>query len=281
MSSYKTTLINHQEWMTENLDVSNFNNGDPIPYAKSEDEWIKAAQTHSPAWCYPIGNNHAPIFNEGKLYNKFAINDPRGLAPEGFMIPTVKNYVELVESLGGHKLTAIGLKSTYGWKNIDLDYSGKLISGCGTNKFNFNIVPISYRDEKGEFHDFNDEQCYWVMEDYPDEKVIIYDPIKESTCGISYKFSVGNFNVRFQEDHSMMSCDSRGAGFPVRCKKVLENHDNWSVSEKLESCEDRERNFWRLTENYFRILELYGKSIDAFVAELRELSIPVEKEGLL
>jgi hypothetical protein len=50
-SNNDTVVIGNNEWMTENLSVKKFINGDPIPEAKTEAEWLKAGQSKSPAWC--------------------------------------------------------------------------------------------------------------------------------------------------------------------------------------------------------------------------------------
>ena len=65
-----------------NLDVTTFRNLDRIMEAKTDEEWIKAGEQGIPAWCY---YNNDPANNElfGKLYNWYAVNDKRGLAPEG------------------------------------------------------------------------------------------------------------------------------------------------------------------------------------------------------
>src|SRR5690606_1972585 len=72
--------IGNQVWMSENLNVDRFRNGEPIPQARSNEEWKKAGENHQPAWCYYQGdpNNDAKY---GKLYNWYAIKDERGLAP--------------------------------------------------------------------------------------------------------------------------------------------------------------------------------------------------------
>ena len=49
-SDNSTVVIGNDEWMTENLSVKKFNNGDPIPEAKTEAEWLKAGQSKSPAY---------------------------------------------------------------------------------------------------------------------------------------------------------------------------------------------------------------------------------------
>ena len=50
--TYKTVKIGNQTWMAENLNVSTFRNGDPIPQAKTNKEWELAGKNKQPAWCY-------------------------------------------------------------------------------------------------------------------------------------------------------------------------------------------------------------------------------------
>jgi hypothetical protein len=82
-----------------NLDVTTFRNLDHIMEAKTDEEWIRAGQQGIPAWCY---YNNDPANNElfGKLYNWYAVNDKRGLAPEGYRVPTIKELDWLYISPG-------------------------------------------------------------------------------------------------------------------------------------------------------------------------------------
>ncbi|MDQ3021572.1 MAG: fibrobacter succinogenes major paralogous domain-containing protein [Bacteroidota bacterium] len=88
--------------MTKNLELDRFRKGDIIPEVKGNKEWAEAGNNRQPAWCYyenKPGNGN--IY--GKLYNWFAVNDPRGLAPEGWHIPTNKEWSTLTDSLGGEE----------------------------------------------------------------------------------------------------------------------------------------------------------------------------------
>ncbi len=82
----KEVKIGDQTWMAENLNVDKFRNGDLIPEAKTNEEWVKADDNNQPAWCY-INNDPATANSFGRLYNWPAVDDPRGLAPEGWHIP--------------------------------------------------------------------------------------------------------------------------------------------------------------------------------------------------
>ena len=95
----QTVTIGTQEWMTKNLDVSTFRNGDPIPEAKTDEEWKKADEEGLPAWCY-YDNDTANGAKYGKLYNWYAVNDSRGLATVGYHIPSDAEWTKLIDFLG-------------------------------------------------------------------------------------------------------------------------------------------------------------------------------------
>jgi uncharacterized protein (TIGR02145 family) len=97
MSSFgfsQTVIIGTQVWATKNLDVSTFRNGDPIPQAKSDAEWVAAGENYQPAWCY-YDNDPKNGTKYGKLYNWFAVRDARGLAPAGWHVPTDEEWTIL------------------------------------------------------------------------------------------------------------------------------------------------------------------------------------------
>jgi hypothetical protein len=71
--------VGNQVWMTKNLNVSSYRNGDPIPQVIDPTQW---ANLTTGAWCYFV-NNPATGPMYGRLYNWYAVNDPRGLAPQG------------------------------------------------------------------------------------------------------------------------------------------------------------------------------------------------------
>ena len=122
----KEVIIGNQVWMTKNLDVSTFRNGDPIPEAKTDEEWEKAGENKKPAWCY-WDNDPANGAKYGKLYNWHAVNDPRGLAPDGYHIPTDAEWKILTKYLGEKAGTK--MKSTSGWLS-HTEKGSKTCSNC-------------------------------------------------------------------------------------------------------------------------------------------------------
>jgi len=105
--------IGTQTWTSKNLNVSTYRNGDKIPQVQDKKAWEKLT---TGAWCY-YENNPTNGTKYGKLYNWYAVNDPRGLAPIGYHIPTDKEWTTLTDYLGGESEAGTKMKSRSGWKN--------------------------------------------------------------------------------------------------------------------------------------------------------------------
>ena len=127
--------IGNQIWSTENLNLDKFRNGDVIPEAKSVDEWASFGVKGKPAWCYYQFSASNGI-NFGKLYNWYAINDYRKLAPTNWHIPDFNEWQEL-KWFCETKHQIINLKSSDFWE-----------VGAGGNDLNFTALP------SGIFRDF-------------------------------------------------------------------------------------------------------------------------------
>ncbi len=83
--------------MLKNLDVETYRNGDTIPRLQEGQIWDELT---TGAWTLVTYNGFDGL-GYGKLYNWYAVNDPRGLAPEGWRIPTNEDWIELSDFLGG------------------------------------------------------------------------------------------------------------------------------------------------------------------------------------
>lgn len=148
----KPVKIGEQTWMSVNLNVSVFRNGDVIPEIQSDDDWKKAGEEGKPAWCY-YKNDEKNGKKYGKLYNWYAVNDPRGLAPEGWHIPTNDEWMVLVNLFHGPTAAAYYLKSKKGWgKEAKADNSSK-----------FSALPGGMRDDgKAEFLYIGSLGAFWT-----------------------------------------------------------------------------------------------------------------------
>lgn len=148
--SSNEVTIGAQVWMTKNLDVIRFRNGDPIREAKTSEEWEAARRNEQPAWCN-YENDSANGIKYGKLYNWYAVNDVRGLAPEGYHVPSDAEWKTLRDYLGGASLAGDKMKSTSGWKD----------GGNGTNSSGFSGLPGGYRSWTGAFVLNGANGCWW------------------------------------------------------------------------------------------------------------------------
>ena len=95
-----TITIGSQVWTSGNLRVDHYRNGDPIPQVTASATWTALT---TGAWCY-LDNDPANEYIYGKLYNWYAVNDSRGLAPLGYHVPTNSEWTTLsasISSAGG------------------------------------------------------------------------------------------------------------------------------------------------------------------------------------
>jgi uncharacterized protein (TIGR02145 family) len=152
---YSTIMIGPQIWMAENLRVSRYYNGDSIAGNLSNSQWSAA---NYGAHAFP-GNN--PENNEiyGKLYNWFAVNDSRGLCPEGWTVPADEDWAELVSYLGGALAAGGKLKSTRTvpdphprWDQPNTD---------ATNESGFTAFPAGDRFTNGLYYNFGRIGTFW------------------------------------------------------------------------------------------------------------------------
>lgn len=86
--SFKSATVGDITYMTQNLNVSTFRDGSPIPEAKNSEEWMNYLQKKKPAFCY-FNYNSKNDKKYGKLYNYYALTCDKGLAPIGWHIPNV------------------------------------------------------------------------------------------------------------------------------------------------------------------------------------------------
>lgn len=188
--TYNSTVIGEQTWMTENLDITVFNNGDEIPQAVSEEDWKAAVANKTPAWCY-YNNDQAMGEKYGKLYNWYAVTDARGFCPEGWHLPS-NGEINILKSTCGDDNAAIGLKSKDGWKDKD--------GYPHTNEFGFNGLPAGVRRDFGNFLYESELTGYWGGDELNADQAFYF--------GLNYDYSFiygGSTN--------------KGTGYSVRCIK--------------------------------------------------------------
>ena len=195
VSTWKTVKIGEQEWTTENLNLGHFQNGDIIQEAKTKEEWEKAGKNGEPAWCYYC-NNSSNGEKYGKMYNWYAVNDRRGLAPNGWHVPTHAEWTVLTDYLtsNGHRgKEAIALKSKSSWKD-----KRDGTSGNGTDVYGWLGLPGGGRNNDGYFYFIGGNGSWWSSSQNVTSNAW--------ACGLNGSL-----------DYVAIGNSSKEAGFSVRC----------------------------------------------------------------
>jgi uncharacterized protein (TIGR02145 family) len=190
----KQILIGTQTWTTQNLNTTTFRNGDTIPHARTMKQWKAASWKKQPAWCYYQNDSNLGR-KYGRLYNFYAVNDPRGLAPAGWHIPTAEEWYKLCEHLGGRKLAGEKMKSTQGWFGDE----------NGTNSSGFTALPCGSRtytliNQNNGFQGHG-KYCMWW------------------STNLVRRSDVCVFMVARRSDELIYTFADQSEGLPVRCVK--------------------------------------------------------------
>lgn len=151
---YKTVKINDQWWMAENLKVTHYRNGDPIPRVTDNEAWSNLTTGAYSNY----DNNEANVATYGRLYNWYAVNDNRGLAPAGWHVPTDAEWKTLVDYLVGN--TEAGGKM----KEADMVHWQSPNTGAD-NSSGFTALPGGYRDGYG-FGGIGGLAYFWSSTEY-------------------------------------------------------------------------------------------------------------------
>jgi uncharacterized protein (TIGR02145 family) len=179
--------IGEQQWMANDLAIIKFRNGDKIKQAQTVKSWERAIKTKTPAWCYYEDNKNEPndTFPRAILYNRFAISDSRGLAPDGWRLPTVRDFENLAQELGGEDSVGEKIKSKSGW---DDDKNGNDILG-------FRAYPrgVLNGGRNGEFEGKGRYVFWWSIDT---NKIVGVDYSSNSLRFISEESNTGGNSVR-------------------------------------------------------------------------------------
>jgi uncharacterized protein (TIGR02145 family) len=147
-NTYTSIIINGQEWMQQNLAVTKYRNGDPIPTGLSDFNWETTT-----SGAYAIYNNDAANNTlYGQLYNWYAVNDSRGLCPTGWHVPSDAEWTTLETNLGGSSVAGGKMKATTGWNSPNTD---------ANNESGFTGLPGGCRNEGGPYYFVGSYGFWW------------------------------------------------------------------------------------------------------------------------
>ena len=188
---YQTIIIGTQVWMAENLKVSHYRNGDNIPTGHSSSYWSNLS-----TGAYAVYNND--VINAdtyGYLYNWYAVDDSRNIAPEGWHVPTDDEWQILVDYLGGSSVAGGKMKET-GTEHWNSPNTG------ATNESGFTALPGGYRGYNGSYYRMGYSGYFWSStesgSDYAWYRKLSYD---NSSVRRDYYYNKQNgFSVRCVRD---------------------------------------------------------------------------------
>jgi uncharacterized protein (TIGR02145 family) len=153
-NEYRTVQIGNQVWFAENLRSSTYRNGDPIPGGLTDEEWTSTtsgAQTVYGEGTTDVLQGSADevenLEKYGRLYNWYAVNDPRGLCPSGYHVPSVADWQKLVDELGGEEVAGEALKDDRKWD--------------GNNSSGFSALPGGFRYYASGYFYYQGYYGYW------------------------------------------------------------------------------------------------------------------------
>jgi uncharacterized protein (TIGR02145 family) len=152
---FPVVTIGTQQWMEKNLEVVTYRDGTVIPQVTDATAW---ANLTTGAWCY-YNNDPANGAIYGKLYNWYAVNDPRGLAPQGWHIPTDAEWTTLGTLLGGDAAAGGKMKTigTTRWTTPNTS---------ATNESGFAGLPGGFRVTAGTFSNVGNYGLWWSAAQY-------------------------------------------------------------------------------------------------------------------
>ncbi|MFO7789121.1 MAG: FISUMP domain-containing protein [Bacteroidales bacterium] len=180
-NQYTTVYAGGMEWMAENLNSTQYNDGSDIAGGLSNEDW---ADTEQGAYAvYPhqdvdgIDSENGMEEAYGRLYNWYAVNNDKGICPSGWHVPEDEELSELMDYLtnkySGVSENNVGnfLKSC---RQVNSPEDGNCATSVhprwnandthyGTDDIGFNALPAGERSSNdGEFNNIGHFWNIWT-----------------------------------------------------------------------------------------------------------------------
>jgi uncharacterized protein (TIGR02145 family) len=156
--------IGNQIWSTKNLDVARYRNGDPIPEVQDQNQWNSLTMG---AWCWYNNDSATFASKYGRLYNWFAVTDPRGLAPTGWHIATDDEWNLLLQNFDSSldtTCTSCYQSSIAGGFLKEMGFTHWISPNTGSNNYSgFTALPGGARDYTGAFNYLGYVGFWWAV----------------------------------------------------------------------------------------------------------------------
>lgn len=141
---YTKVTVGSQVWLLENLKTSKYNDGSTIPSGLSNADWTAQDGTAGKDGAFDNPNGDAgnkAVY--GLLYNWYAINNAKGVAPAGYRVATAQDYADLITGLGGDTVAGGKMKES-GTTHWTAPNQGDGSSGL-------NLLPAGYKAANGTY----------------------------------------------------------------------------------------------------------------------------------
>jgi uncharacterized protein (TIGR02145 family) len=191
--SYTTVKLGNNLWSTENLKSTKFRNGDVILHAKNINEWEDALTKKKAAWCYFNWDKNTHE-NYGKIYNMYAIQDPRGLAPVGCKIPDVNDWIQLqLEHQEKNKENFNTFMSDSGWRNHNSDPKNGF-NAYPNGGLHIYLVPET---QENEIVFNNSHSSFWSSDIFKQSEAFVFN-LPNYTSGLNMDYvNLAGYPIRF------------------------------------------------------------------------------------
>ena len=199
-NTYKTIKIGNQWWMAENLNVTHYRNGDTIPNVTNSSDWQNLT---TGTYCN-YNNDASNADTYGRLYNWYAVNDSRKIAPIGWHVPTDEDWKTLEKYLGMSQSEANGTSFRGTNEGGKLKETGTIHwqspNKGATNESGFSALPGGYRDHDGIYYTIGRIADFWsstVTGSYAWNRYVTYN---NSGVSRNNAHKRGGFSVRCVKD---------------------------------------------------------------------------------
>ena len=202
-NSYCTVVIGEQEWMLENLKVTHYRNGDQISTGYTDNEWVNLSTEAFTMYENDTSNSQT----YGNLYNWYAVNDSRGIAPEDWRVASDEDFIELEMFLG---MSTSDAYTSGVYRGSD---EGSKLKEAGTNHWNlpnegatnesgFTAIPGGWRHfSEGTYYNQGIGAYFWMSSEF-DGNSAWSRRISTNYSGINryYFLKTAGFSVRCVRD---------------------------------------------------------------------------------
>jgi uncharacterized protein (TIGR02145 family) len=201
--SFPSVTICNQTWMLNNLSIAKYRNGDSIPQVTDPTQWSNLT---TGAWCW-YNNDSATYGVYGELYNWYAVNDPRGLAPDGWHIPGDAEWNILATCLDPAADTSCISCNQSNIAGAAMKDTGNVYwvspNTGATNSCGLTCLPAGFRNLGGLFQAVGSSCYLWSS--------------SEISGYIYYRVLLYDYSGLNREGQSSVVITKQG--FPVRCVK--------------------------------------------------------------